>query len=245
MKDNFSNQADLYAMYRPSYPPELFDFILKHIPLKNCAWDCATGNGQTAIALATTFQKVFATDISPKQLENARKAFNIFYSLQPAEKTNFPENTFDLITISQALHWVQFDKFYSEVNRVAKPDAWLAAWMYALVSISPEIDRFVHRHHYEILSGYWDDERNYVDENYTTVPFPFQEIACPEFEISLSWSLEEFRGYLNTWSALQKFITVRKYNPADNLIEDIKPYWIQDKMPIRFPIHLRMGKIVS
>src|SRR5689334_1149416 len=114
MKDNFSKQASLYARYRPVYPPELFSFILNHIEKKDSAWDCATGNGQTAKELAKHFDKVHATDISQKQLDQAEQASNIFYSLQAAEQTNFSDNQFDLVTVSQALHWFDFDKFYTE-----------------------------------------------------------------------------------------------------------------------------------
>ena len=135
MKDNFSSQAASYAQYRPGYPKELFDFILAQITGREVAWDCATGNGQTAKELAPYFEKVFATDISAKQLENAVQASNIFYSIQPAEQTNFEENSFDLVTVSQALHWIQFDPFYSEVKWVTRPGGWLAVWMYGGLTI--------------------------------------------------------------------------------------------------------------
>ena len=84
----------MYAKYRPDYPQELFDFILSKLTTRKAAWDCATGNGQTAKVLAKHFENVYATDISQKQLDNAVKADNIFYSVQPAEKTNFEENSF-------------------------------------------------------------------------------------------------------------------------------------------------------
>src|SRR6185295_14341267 len=101
MKDNFSKQAAVYAKYRPTYPQELFSFILGHIENKQLALDCGTGNGQSAKELAKYFGKVFATDISQKQIDKAHRAANIFYSVQPAERTNFPDNNFDLITVSQ------------------------------------------------------------------------------------------------------------------------------------------------
>ena len=104
MKDIFSSQSDGYAKYRPGYPKELFDFILKHPEKRIAAWDCATGNGQTAKELAKHFEQVYATDISSMQLANAEQLPNIFYSLQPAEQTKFENSSFDLITVSQALH---------------------------------------------------------------------------------------------------------------------------------------------
>jgi ubiquinone/menaquinone biosynthesis C-methylase UbiE len=243
MKDNFSKQADLYAKYRPQYPQELFDFILKHTDKKQNAWDCATGNGQSAKILAKHFQDVFATDISQKQIDNAEQAGNIHYSVQPAEKTNFADNTFDLVTVSQALHWFQFDQFYAEVKRTARLQSSLAVWMYSLLRISKEIDEIIERYHFDTLEKYWDNERKYVDNNYATIPFPFAEIKTPVFSIEYSWTLDGLEGYFNTWSALQKFITVNQYNPVPDVIGQIKPHWNGDNMKIVFPLHIRMGRI--
>lgn len=246
MKDNFSRQADIYAKYRPVYPQQLFDFILDHVKERNVAWDCGTGNGQTASELAKYFREVWATDSSRKQIDHASPAPNITYSVQAAEKTNFPSGSVDLVTVSQALHWFRFADFYAEVKRVAKPGAWIAVWMYSLLRISPEIDQLINVDHYKHLLGkYWDEERRYVDENYATLPFPFREITTPLFEIRLEWTLEELEGYLNTWSALQKFITTNSFNPVDELIEKIRSHWKQDKMQIVFPVHLRMGQIAG
>jgi SAM-dependent methyltransferase len=243
MKDNFSRQADLYAKYRPSYPPQLIEFIVDKVNGKDMAWDCATGNGQTAKMLSAYFNKVYATDISQKQLDNAYQAANIFYSVQPAEETIFLNNSFDLITVSQSLHWFRFDEFYKEVNRVAKAGAILAAWCYSLLRINKEIDTLIEDHHFKTLEGYWDNERKYVDEEYRNIPFPFTRIESPSFYIQYNWTIEELEGYLNTWSGLQKFILANNDNPVPALMKRIKPYWKQAQIPVRFPIHLLMGRI--
>ncbi len=244
MKDNFSAQADIYAKYRPTYPQELFDFILKYIEKRKTAWDCATGNGQTAKELARYFDHVVATDSSQKQIDNAAKADNIHYSVQPAEQNTFKENSFDLITVSQALHWFKTEKFYHEVKRVAKDHSWIAVWMYSLCNISSEIDEHINVKHYKnTLGEYWDYERRFVDDKYATLPFPFKEIGTPIFQIVTYWTIDELRGYLNSWSALQKFIKKNHYNPVDRLIQDIIPHWEGEKMRIIFPLYLRMGQI--
>lgn len=243
MKDNFSGQADKYAKYRPGYPPALFDFIISHVNEKNTAWDCATGNGQTAKQLALSFKKVLATDISQKQIDHAYQASSIIYSVQPAEQTDFTDNSIDLITVSQALHWFHFDKFYAEVKRVARPGAVIAAWMYSLLRISSDINKIIEEYHYETLESYWDKERKYVDDNYSSIPFPFKEIPTPPFSMEYSWQLHELEGYFNTWSALQKFIAAEQYNPVPGLIEKIRHYWVEDRMKIIFPIQLRLGQI--
>jgi ubiquinone/menaquinone biosynthesis C-methylase UbiE len=243
MKDNFSKQSATYARYRPTYPPELYDFILSHVHGKETAWDCGTGNGQAAKELSKAFSKVFATDISQKQLDSAFRAENIFYSVQPAEKTNFVDNSFDLVTVAQALHWFRFDEFYKEVERVIKPGGVFAAWTYSLLRTTDEINAMIRDHHYNTLGDYWDEERKYVDDEYRNIPFPFARLNVPAVTIEYNWTIEELEGYLNTWSALQKFIRNNKYNPVDDLLRNIKPHWKQERMKIIFPVHLLLGKI--
>ena len=243
MKDHFSLQSALYVKYRPSYPPEMFDFIVSQVKDRDTAWDCGTGNGQTAKALAPYFNKVFATDISQKQLDNAYQAGNIFYSVQPAEQTIFFNNSFDLITVSQALHWFRFDEFYAEVKRVAKPGCILAAWTYSLLRISKEVDALIEDLHYNILDGFWDNERKYVDDSYRSIPFPFKKMDTPVFNIEYKWRIEELEGYLTTWSGLQKFIESGNSNPLPELMKRIRPYWKDAQMPILFPVHLLVGKV--
>ncbi len=246
MKDNFSLQAAGYAKYRPQYPDALFTYILSFVKDKNAAWDCGTGNGQSAKELSKYFTTVFATDISQKQMDNAYKAANIHYSLQPAEQTNLAGESIDLVTVSQALHWFKFDEFYAEVKRVAKPGGVIAVWTYSLLRISPQINAVIEDYHFNTLSNYWDAERKYVDDNYTSIPFPFDEITTPPFAIHLQWTLQDLEGYFYTWSALQKFIAANNYSPVDALIEQIKPLWGKDeKREIVFPVHLRLGTIIN
>ncbi len=243
MKDNFSAQSSQYAQYRPDYPAELFEYILSVVKNKNIAWDCGTGNGQSAFQLSKRFKKVIATDISEKQLLKAEQADNILYSVQPAEKTNIESNSIDLITVAQAIHWFDFDKFYSEVKRVAARDSVIAVWCYSLLHISPEIDTLISNFHFNILEKYWDAERSYVDNGYRDIPFPFKKIVTPSFVIEKHWSIAELEGYLNTWSALQKYLTANKLNPVCELIEKIKPHWTSSKQKVVFPVHLLLGMV--
>nr|POE52738.1 hypothetical protein CFP56_23153 [Quercus suber] len=48
MADLFIKQAEQYAEGRPSYPPELFEFIASKTPSHDLAWDVGAGSGQAA-----------------------------------------------------------------------------------------------------------------------------------------------------------------------------------------------------
>jgi Methyltransferase domain len=203
---------------------------------------CATGNGQVARDLALRFKRVFATDISEKQLANAACAENIHYSMA-GEETNFPDSSFDLITVAQAIHWLDISKFYNEANRVGKNDAVIAVWGYGLLSIRPDIDKALQNFYFNIVGPYWDKERRFIDEHYETIPFPFKEIATPPFQFAVNWSLPEFQGYLSTWSSVQKYIHANRVNPVEDFIKEIRPLWKSEHQKINFPLFLRLGKI--
>lgn len=246
MKDNFSTQSDKYAKFRPTYPSELFEFLNENVQEKRNAWDCGTGNGQVAFELAKTFDNIFATDISQQQIDNAIQVDNILYSLQPAEQTNFDNEQFDLVVVAQAIHWFHFEKFYAEVKRTAKENALFCVVGYGRLEISNQIDNVIEDFYNNIIGKYWDKERKYIDENYQTIPFPFDEIQTPNFAITKHWTLEHLIGYLNTWSAVKHFIKQNNYNPVDKLQKDIEQLWGNEPIKqVHFPLLLRVGRITK
>jgi ubiquinone/menaquinone biosynthesis C-methylase UbiE len=243
-KDYFSSQANVYAAFRPTYPTAIYEFIFRHLRGKRIAWDCATGNGQVAHYLANHVEKVFATDISQQQLDQAIRMKNIFYSLSPAEKTSFPDHQFDLITVAQALHWFERDRFYEEVKRVSKPGALLAVWGYALLYIEPAIDNIIMNFYNNIVGPYWDHARRLVEEEYRSITFPFKEIASPKFFITTTWTLAHLAGYLESWSATQKYIKAHGVNPVPELLKELGALWEPETTKaIRFPVFLRLGEL--
>jgi ubiquinone/menaquinone biosynthesis C-methylase UbiE len=243
-KDYFSGHSKIYATFRPTYPDELYRFIFGHLQNFDHAWDCATGNGQVARVLATQFEKVYATDISSQQLDYAVQAGNIYYRAEPAEKTSFSDDGFDLITVAQAIHWFNLPAFYNEVKRTARPDAWVAIWGYTNCAIQDEIDSHVLHFYREVVGPYWDEARKIVEDEYKSLPFPFDEIITPRFSIKTEWTADAFSGYLTSWSATQKFIKANGFNPVPEVMEKIKPLW-QDKQVVTFPLFLRMGRVTK
>jgi SAM-dependent methyltransferase len=245
-KDFFSDHSKIYAAFRPTYPDDLYAFIFKHLTSKSVAWDCGTGNGQVAQYLSKYFEKVYATDISQQQIENAYQAQNIFYSVAIAEKTNFSDYQFDLITVGQALHWINTSEFYKEVNRTAKPGALLAVWGYALLNVEPEIDKLFLNFYHQTVGSYWDAARKLVEDEYRNIPFPFQQIQTPKLKFKVDWTLEQFAGYLTSWSATQKYIKVNGQDPVVPFIRIIQKFWNPgEKKAVTFPLFLKLGKISS
>ncbi len=243
MKDLFSTQAKQYAAFRPTYPEALYEFIFQHVRGNENAWDCATGNGQAAVRLARQFKNVYATDISQKQLDQASPAGNIHYAVSPAESTSFPDHQFDLITVGQALHWFDLDKFYAEVKRVIKPGGLLAIWGYGLLYIEPSIDEAFMDFYENTVGPFWDNARRLVENEYNTIPFPFTAIPNPPLAIEAEWTLDHLSGYLSSWSATQKFIQQKGYDPVPAFVEKLAALWGKGSRRVRFPLFTRVAII--
>ena len=246
MKDNFSTQSTNYARFRPGYPPQLLEEICQLCSTHDCAWDCATGNGQIAAVLSERFRQVEATDISENQLKNAIQKPNIRYQVAAAEAPLFPPGSFDLVMVGQAAHWFDFEKFYPEVRRVLKPGGILALIGYNLLKIDAETDAVVQHLYSEVLGKYWDAERHLVEQAYTTIPFPFPEIDFHEMTMDYEWTFEQLLGFLNTWSAVQHFISERGFSPVtEQFVADLRIVWPEGTLKtVRFPIFGRIGRSV-
>ncbi|MBY8963939.1 methyltransferase domain-containing protein [Flavobacterium sp. D11R37] len=244
MKDNFSALAKEYSKYRPAYPNDMVAYILSFVKEKNCALDVATGNGQVAALFSTYFKEIYATDISSKQLEHAVSKDNIFYSRQPAEATDFNDKQFDLITVAQAIHWFDFDVFYKEAYRIMKPEGVIAVMGYGLLQTNSESDKIISRFYHDIVGPYWDAERRYLDENYKTIPFPFNEIYTDRnFVNTFTWDFEQLAGYLQTWSAVQHYKEEKGKNSFSLIEEELKISWENSDKQVTFPLLLRIGKL--
>lgn len=244
-KDHFSKQSSKYARYRPVYPQFLYDYVLSFVLENKVAWDCATGNGQVARVLSGYFEKVIATDASRNQLLNSVKKENIFYLESLAEYSGIKENTINLVTVAQALHWFDFEPFYNEVRRVARDRAIIAVWAYGLHEISTPVDRVIKHFYTDIVGNYWPKERIYIDERYFPIPFPFKVIKSPEFKMELYWDLSELTGYLYTWSSVQKFIQKNNRNPLNEIEDNLKISWgdEKEKKKIIWPLYFKLGII--
>lgn len=243
MKDNFSDNTPAYARFRPGYPEELVHYLLEHTPVHKTAWDCGTGNGQLAKKLAPHFDTVYATDISLPQLDQAMAADNIIYRQSPAEKTNFSDKQFDLVTVAQAVHWFRFDAFYQEVYRTLKDDGLLLITGYSLLHVNPEIDQVIRHFYTDIVGPYWDRERKYIDELYLTIPFPFQDIPSPQLEQKYLWNLEQLIGYLYTWSAVKHFTNQEGKDPVLLIKDALATLWGAETMrEVSFPTLIRAGR---
>jgi ubiquinone/menaquinone biosynthesis C-methylase UbiE len=244
MKDLFSGHAADYALYRPTYPKALYDWIFERVEHFNHAWDCGTGNGQVATILAERFKHVEATDISEAQMQQATPLPNVRYHVCAAETSPFTEHSFDLITVGQALHWFDFERFNDEVKRVGKPNSIITVWTYELVRVSPEIDVVINDFYRNTVGEYWDKERRHVENQYADIPFPYRNVEKKVFLQTYEWTLSQLCNYLHTWSSVRKFERIHEINPVVDLHRKLAAFWEEKKTKtVTFPVFTQLGKV--
>lgn len=244
-KDHFSAQSAAYRRYRPGYPPELVAFVAGCAPARSLAVDCATGNGQAAVALAEHFERVVAVDASRAQLERATRHPRVDYVCTPAERLPVADGSVDLVAAAQAAHWFDFERFYAECRRVLSPDGVFAAWTYETFRVDPQVDACVGRFYHGVVGPYWPPERRYVEAGYRTLPFPWREIPAPGFQLETRWDLDTLMGYLATWSSVQRYKEAHGgRDPLPALRRELAPLWVVDETErlVAWPIHLRVGR---
>jgi ubiquinone/menaquinone biosynthesis C-methylase UbiE len=244
-KDHFSSLAADYARFRPRYPDALFAWLADISPGKALVWDCATGNGQAASGLAAHFARVVATDASAAQIAGAERHERIEYRVAPAEASGLADASMDLVTVAQALHWFDLERFYGEVRRVLKPGGVIAAWCYNLLSLSPEVDARLDDFYFNVVGPYWPPERKYLERAYADLPFPFARIDAPAFAMEAEWTLAQLLGYLGTWSATMRYQAARDADPRTALAAELTKLWphAEQARRVRWPLAVRVGRV--
>jgi ubiquinone/menaquinone biosynthesis C-methylase UbiE len=243
-KDHFSGHSEEYRKYRPDYPDELFKFLSSVTPGHNLAWDCATGSGLAAHGLVRYFQKVIATDASEQQIKNAVHHKNISYKVAPAHKTTIQMESIDLITVAQALHWFEFDRFYNEAVRVLKQNGVIAVWTYNLLTVSPEIDSIINNFYHDVVGNFWPPERKFVEKGYENIPFPFHKLPSPSFRMSAKWTIKQLIGYINTWSAVKRYRNNMGSDPLESIEKELTRLGNihSEFMDVYWPLSVLIGK---
>ncbi|KFN43950.1 class I SAM-dependent methyltransferase [Arenimonas oryziterrae] len=244
-KDHFSGHAAVYAQARPTYPAALFDWLAAQCTGQGLVWDAGCGNGQASVALAGHFDAVFATDPSATQVDAAPAHPKIRYAVEPAEACSLDAASADLITVAQALHWFDHARFYAEVRRVLRPGGVIAAWTYERSSVSPAVDAVFARLYLGELGDYWPPERRHVEAGYATLPFPFDVIPAPSFELRCDWTLPQYLAYLRSWSASQRYLKATGRDAVGDIAEAMEQAW-GDPDAVRtvaWPMTMKAGRV--
>jgi hypothetical protein len=161
-----------------------------------------------------------------------------------AHESGLSARSVDLVTVAQALHWLDLPAFYGEVSRVLAPGGVFAVWCYGLQHLDdPDIDRLLEHFYADVVGPYWAPARALVESGYRTVPFPFEELPAPPFEMRHDWRLTDLLAYLRTWSATTAYTAARGSDPVAPLGEALASHWGSvERRAVRWPLSLRLGR---
>jgi SAM-dependent methyltransferase len=243
-QDHFSDHAEEYARYRPTYPDGLFEAIAAAAPARDAAWDVGCGNGQASLALAKYFGHVEASDASAEQIAAATPHPRVRYEVSPAEAPSLADHSIDAILIAQALHWFDHEKFYAAVRRVAKANALIVAVMYDLAEVTPDIDHVIHTFYRGAIGPYWPGDRRHIDTHYRSIAWPFAPVTLMVPPIQAHWSLDDLLHYIGTWSAVTRFKADGHPDPLPALNAELMPLWADDQIHmVQWPLHTLAGRV--
>lgn len=122
--------AARYAQVRPYFHDEVARRLLRFsggVRFQR-ALDVGCGSGQSSIALAAIAGRVIGVDASQCMLDQALQHLNISYQPGVAERLDFADGAFDLVSVGSALHWFDQDRFFAECQRVLAPSGVLAVY---------------------------------------------------------------------------------------------------------------------
>jgi SAM-dependent methyltransferase len=224
-KDHFSGHAQAYAEARPTYPRALFDALAALAPAHTHAWDAGCGNGQAALELARHFDAVLATDPSAAQIANATPHPRVRYAVERAESSSAEANSIDLVSVAQAYHWFEPDRFHAEVRRVAAPGAVVAIYGYDVLRITPAFDALIDELYEPVLGPWWPPERALIDAHYVTLPFPYEALPWPDVAMRHDWTLAQVLAYLGTWSSVERCRRATGEDPLVPFLERFAAAW--------------------
>jgi SAM-dependent methyltransferase len=243
--DLFSGVADGYAAYRPAYPASLVQLFAELAPAHDLAWDAGCGSGQLSVGLTQRFTRVIATDVSVEQLARASRHPRVEYRRAGAEASGIPPGSVDLAVAAQAAHWFDLPAYYAEVRRVSRPDALIALVTYGLMRVGPDIDAIIDRFYADILGPYWPPERRHVESGYSSLAFPFVELATPPLEMRVEWTLRHVLGFVNTWSAVRGLERERGAVMLEQFGRDLAGAWgaADTRRPVKWELAVRLGRV--
>lgn len=128
----FTGKADIYSKYRPSYPKEYINYLISANSLSSTSVIADIGSGTGILSGQLLEKRLEVICVEPNAdmrtlAENQLKGFSRYLSVNgSAEDTTLQEKSIDLITVAQAFHWFDKERFKAECRRILKQNSKIA-----------------------------------------------------------------------------------------------------------------------
>jgi SAM-dependent methyltransferase len=203
--------AQRYAIGRPYFHPLAIDAIRRITKLPpNCrALDVGCGTGQSSIALLDLADEIIATDASAEMLACAIKHPRIQYLLSSAEKLPRSLETFDLITVALAFHWLDRAAFMPRAKDLVRAGGWLVIYNDYFSGRMRDNDAYAEWNRSEYVRRYPTPPRNYTPmSDAQAAEFGFAVLIVEQFDHDVIFTPHQLVNYLltqtNTIAAIER-----------------------------------------
>lgn len=130
-----------YSAYRPPLHELILQRLLPNQPTFTTGLDIGCGTGYSTRALAPYCRQVFGVDPSTAMLKETKPSGNITYLAGCAEHTTVNSQLADIVTYAGSLFYADIALAAKELQRVAKPGAWVLVYDFAVM-----LEPFIHTH---------------------------------------------------------------------------------------------------
>jgi ubiquinone/menaquinone biosynthesis C-methylase UbiE len=130
--EKFTEKAEVYAKYRPGYPNEYIEYLLAATKFDENSIIADIGSGTGIFSRQLLDRNLTVIGVEPnddmrEKAEQSSRQNPRFISIKAqAEQTTLQDKSIDLVTVAQAFHWFEKDKFKLECKRILKPDGEVA-----------------------------------------------------------------------------------------------------------------------
>lgn len=122
----FDAKGSIYVKGRPTYPEQIFEYLIKTNVIKEDATvaDIGSGTGIFTLQISPFVNKTFAIEPNDDMRDKAELLYKDFSNIVSvngtAEATTLENDCVDLITVAQAFHWFERKSFKLECQRILK-----------------------------------------------------------------------------------------------------------------------------
>ncbi len=242
---SFKKVGASYQVGRKDYPKKLIEDIIKisNMTEDSLVLDVGCGTGKSIIPFAKTRSKLIGIDISKNMLKIARKLSskhkNVSYKRISFEKFVSSPNSFDLILMGTAIHWLDSKIVYKKANRFLKKDGYLALFWEPVVSLCKAIRLFGMEElflkncpNYPKIPASINIPKNRADKimqsNFFAKPI------IKKYKFIQKYSRDEFLALINTYS----WVISLKNKDRDNLMQEVKIYFAKKDNALKFPTEM-------
>lgn len=130
--ERFSNRVESYKRHRPGYPTAIVDLLTHECGLddNSVIADVAAGTGLLSEIFLSRGYRVIAVEPNQQMRDACATLTSQYPQLQcvdgTAETTSLADNSIDLATVGQAMHWFDLKRTRNEFVRVLRSGGWCA-----------------------------------------------------------------------------------------------------------------------